>query len=377
MADESTRDARIAAARAMSPAPAPKAEPPPAPAAKPATADDALADGDDGTGPEPETAAEAPAAAKDATEPQTPEQRIDAASAAIEKGDWKAAIKALGKDIKVKDTSLKAFMAMDKRESKLKQQARAHEAKAAADKAEIAKGKAELLAENTRISSLLRHGDQKYGWVARTEQAWDNDDKVAFAKGIEKMAKGASLASITQWLAGARDKPAEDKSVTEERAKLAREREEWERTKAAEKAEREKAQTNQSTAQQREARVLKFGAKFADHPFLTDPDSPGKVDPEAAAEAFKAYEAHWKNGRFEKPAKQVLDELHARELRKIRRLGLAPATKNEPTPKPAVATRRLPEPPPTGAKPVSRDDDRAARIALAKRVSDQQRRGVR
>jgi hypothetical protein len=86
-------------------------------------------------------------------------------------------------------------------------------------------------------------------------------------------------------------------------------------------------------------------------------------------------------------AKRTLDELHARELRRLRKLGVepkAPAASSKPgtqTKKPETNGKpgeRLAEPPPTSknGKAPSLDDTRAARIAAARRMSEQQRRGV-
>jgi hypothetical protein len=381
MADEATFAARMSAAKSMSPAAAPKATPPPAPApaAKTAPADDALPEGDDGT--EPASGAVEPAETPEAETPAgdagTPEERLAAAQAAWDKGDFDGAAKALGK--KAPEPVKQGFIKLNKARDKHQRRIKADDDKLEAKRIEIRKAEQNIANENARVTSLLRHGDQKYGWVARTEQAWDNDDKVAFAKGIEKMAKGASLAHITQWLAGARDKPAEDKSVTEERAKLTREKEEWERAKAHAAAEREKEQKALSTIEQRQALVTKFGAKFKEHPFLANPDKPGEPDEDALEEAFEAYTKTWKNGRFEKTASQVLDELHAKELRRIKRMGLVPAAKETPAPaagKKPASVARLPEPPPSQKPPAGRAplEDR---IAMAKRLGEQQRRGIR
>jgi len=313
-------------------------------------------------------------------------ERIDAAVLALEKDDLAGAVKALGRDVKLKGANVKAFKALSVREQK-------HAARVKRDLDLVNKAKSELQADSTRASNLLRHADQKYGWIARTEAAWEAQDYVGFAKGIERLAKGASLATITQRIASAgmgKAEPAspEERILAEGRAALKAEREAFEKQKADEKAAAEKAKGQQSVSEKRTVALGKFGATHKLHPFLANPDDPSSPDPDALKEAFESYEATWKNGRFEKTPKQVLDELHAREVRKLKRLGITPAAAAQAAPVAKAGTtngggktppaKRLAEPPPTrGGRQPSLDETRESRVALARRMTEQQTRGLR
>ncbi len=370
MADDKTFAARMDAAKSMTPtieAAEPVATPPKAAAGKPSessTTTDTDESGD-GSDVSEQTDVQKPEKSKPDTEG---DDRVAAIGAALEKGDLKALQKALGDKVKIPESFKSGLVALSKGRDK-------HAAKVKRDLGAISKAKSELTEESVRVSNLIRHGEQKYGWVARGEQAWDNDDLVGFAKAVEKMAKGASLATITQKLAGAgTPKTPEDKELAEQRATMRKEREAWEAEKAAEKAKAEKAAGAQTTAQKRETAMTKVGATLKSHPFMVNPDKPGEPDPEALEEVFAAYEKSWENGRFTKTVKEIADGLHAREIRKAKRLGIVPAAPPVVTRKP---TTRLPVPPPTPGKAVNHDETRAARIAAALRMSEQQRRGAR
>ena len=134
--------------------------------------------------------------------------------------------------------------------------------------------------------------------------------------------------------------------------------------------------------------------KYAPPPDVRDPnhpvnpDDPKSPDPDALGEAFQAYEAAFKakapGETARDVAKRVLDGLHARELRRAKKLGLAPTTPATPPAKPTNGKgttkdgERLPPPPPSNkaAKPATLDETRAARMAAAKRMTELQRRGV-
>jgi hypothetical protein len=281
------------------------------------------------------------------------------------------------------DELKRKFVSLDKREKKHRKLKRDLE-KSKKDHAEaVAKAKQDLIDESRRISALQRHADQKFGWAVRGEQAWDSQDKVAFAKAIERMAKGASLASVTQWLAGATDQPKapEKQQPSAEEQAWRAEKAEWERQRAA---EREKSEETTDAARAQRAKD-NLASSFAKHPFLQNPDDPKRPDPDALDEAFYAFKAamgHRKPGETAREvAKRTLDGLHAKELRRLKRLGLEPKAPASKTPEKTAAAKtgeRLPEPPATNriAKPPSLDDTRANRIALARRMSEQQRRGV-
>lgn len=372
-------------------APAAKETPKEAPAAKAADADD----GDEPASTEAPASTETPADATDdaattETALGTAEERLDAAEKAFEKGDLKALAKAFGKDTKLPEPTLKAFRSISRREAKLKADTEKHSKKTADDKVAIDKAKGEIASESARVSNLLRQIDQKHSWVIKTEKAWDAEDWVGVAKGIEKLCKGASLATITQKLAAAGSgtgttRSTADRELSDREAELKRREDAHAAERAREQAERDKAASAKTTTERRTESKTKFGQALAKHPFLANPDEPGKVDPDALEEAFKAYEASWDGKKFTKTAKGAADELHARELRRIKRLGLvpaaaapAPAPKAKETPVPPTKTRRLPEPPPTKTgKPPSPADTLDSRIALARRITEQATRGLR
>lgn len=286
----------------------------------------------------------------------------------------------------------KAFTSLDKREKKFKTKRREWEASVKEKDAEFAKAKQELISEHARITALQRSVEQKHAWVVKGQQAWDNSDPVEFAKAIEKMAKGASLAAVTRWLAGAAEKPAAAQSQPDpEREAWQREKAEWERQRAAEAARGDDSKKQREQAKQREEAKGRLGQAFEKHPFLVNPDDPKSADPDALDEAFEAVTKamkHRKPGETAKVvAKRTLDELQARELRRLKKLGLEPKAPAASGKAPAASKKteangstaeRLAEPPPTSknGKAPSLDDTRAARIAAAKRMSEQQRRGV-
>lgn len=302
---------------------------------------------------------------------------------------------------KTPDELAKGFIRLTKREKKLRRERRELNAemakKKAADdakEAEFEKARREIISEHGKVTALQRATAEKYGWVAKGQTAWDNDDKVGFAKAVEKMAKGASLAQITQWLAGAlTEKPAgqTQQQPSEEEQAWRREKAEFERQRAEEQNKGKTAKTEQEKAKARTEAKARLATAFATHPFLKNPDDPKNPDPDAIEEAFEKVSAAIK---AKKPgetakvvAKRVLDELHAREVRKLKRFGIEPKTetkaedkakddkKEDKSSKPGT---RLPEPPPTkrDATTVSLDATRAERIAAARRLTEQQRRGV-
>lgn len=365
MADSATLGSRLTAARAItttqtSGTPAPAATPPKA--SEPAQTAEVQASST--------TASTSPAAATSAEEQGKPggddtEGKADAP--------------------KTPEELKKQFVAIDRREKKLKRQRKEWEESKKAHEAAVEKAKLELIEENRRISALQRGVEQKFGWAARGEQAWDGQDKVAFAKAIERMAKGASLASITQWLAGALDhqpKGAEKKEPNAEEEAWRREKAEFERKQAEERAKAEGSKKEQSSAERREQAKARLASAFGKHPYLANPDEPGKPDPDALNEALGKVAEAMKSRRVgETPnqvAKRVLDELHAREVRRLKRLGLEPKTPAASAKPAEKQGERLPEPPPTNrnGKPPSPDETRAHRIAAARRMTELQRRGV-
>jgi len=327
-------------------------------------------------------------------------ERIDAAVLAIEKGDLKAAVSALGRQVKLTHPETKAFAALAAQRQKHAQRVKADNEKAQNTLGEIERAKHVIHQESVKVSGQRRELDQRYGWIAQTERAWEAGDMVGFAKGIERIAKGASLATITQRIANAhmgKSEPmtAEQRSLDEGREKLRREQDDWNKRQAEEKAARDKEQGQRSLSEQRTTALGKFAEQYAKHPFLANPDDPTEPDQEALAEAFTSYEKawnEWKAGKRQKPTpKQVLDELHGREVRRLKRLGITPAAGGTVAAPPKAGTsngntggkvtppkgQRLPEPPKTNGKAPTREDTRAARIALARKITEQQTRGMR
>lgn len=365
-----------------------------------------MTDASDASGASGESsAAGSPGASETATESASDgasyasdKERIDAAVLALESGDLAAVKAALGREnLKLPEATAKAFTAISKREQKHRERVKAHEAKVSNDQAAVARAKHEISTESTKLSNARRELDQRYGWTQQTEKAWDAGDMVGVAKGIERLCRGASLATITQRIAGMSlgkgdGATGETQAIVEGRKKLDEERAAWERKQEEERLAREKAQSQRTHAEQRQAALSKFGEQNAKHPYLANPDDPSSADPEARDEAFAVYEQAWQawqDGKLpSKPsAKKILDELHQQQLRRLKRLGITPAagrtaatapkagTSNGKTP--PLPQKRLPEPPPTNAKPPSREDTRASRIALARKITEQQMRGVR
>lgn len=319
--------------------------------------------------------------------------------AALEKGDLAAARAASGRDVKIPKVTEQAFIAISKRERKLKDRAEKHDRKVAADQAAITRAKDELARDSTKFANDRRAHEQRFGYAVAGERAWQGGDLVAFARSVERMAGGASLATITQRIAsmslpgggsgGA--SPGAGDPLAEDRKRLADERAALDKRKRDEVEAKEREQQNRTHAEQRATALGKFGDKHAAHPFLVNPDEPGKADPEALGEAFGLFEkrwTEWRSGKRElKPTpKGVLDELHQREVRRLKRLGLTPATpaaaapaaaSGKPRPPAPPPAKRLPEPPRTKTPPPTRDDTRASRIALARKVTEQQLRGAR
>lgn len=335
-------------------------------------------------------------------------ERIDAAALALEKGDLASAVAALGRRVKLPETTAKAFTAISKREQKHRERVKAHDAKVANDNAAVARAKHDIAADSQKNANARRELDQRYGWTLATERAWDAGDMVGVAKGIERLCRGASLATITQRIAGmslgkgdnSGGAPSvESAAIVEGRKKLEAEQAAFEKRQREEQQAREKTERERTHQQQRTAALDKFGAQHAKHPFLANPDDPDAPDPEARDEAFAVYEKAWQawqDGKLpQKPsAKKVLDDLHARQLRQLKRLGITPAAGASAAPSPKAGTtngkggkvtpkpapppaKRLQEPPATNGRAPTRDETRAARMALAKKLTEQQTRGLR
>lgn len=305
--------------------------------------------------------------------PGTDAEKLSTGLALMQKGDLDAAIRALGGDPKLIPLPTKrAFRAMARREAKAQARDQAFErAKSTAQN--------ELAAESNRLSQLQRHASQKYGFVEHGTQAWENEEYHEVGKSLERWLK-SDLATITQKLAsGKAGKAPEEKALADERKKLAAERAEFEATKAKEAG-------SKTLAQKREQAVTRVGEGLKAHPYIAGVD--GKPDPDAIEEVFSAYEKTWNGEKFTKTAKQVADELQTQlearaKKRGLVKVGASPAPAVGKGGKPVVAARpRIAEPPRTAPRTnlgtaADLDASRAQRVANAKRITEQQRRGVR
>jgi hypothetical protein len=319
----------------------------------------------------------------------TPEERLEAVAKAFDSGDIEAMQKALEK-AGMKDTGpvRRAFRAHQRRQRQLEAAAQKHTEKEREFQAARARAQQEIADENRRVEALLRHGREKYGWAAALEKAWEDEDMLAVGKAIEKACKGATLATITQKLAtGKAGKTPEERELAEKQRKL-------DETIAAEAKKKTTAEEQKQQAQKREAAVARVGEALKAHPYLvTTNDAGEKVqDTEALAEVFAAYEASWNGEKFTKTAKACADELQAKLLARAKARGIvpaaAPAAAAKPaagkTPKPAGKPTPRPglkEPPrtsnPNRGTPADLEATRANRVAMARRATEMQRRGVR
>ncbi len=307
--------------------------------------------------------------------PGTDAEKLTTGLALMQKGDLDGAIRALGGDPKlIPLPTKKAFRAMARRELK-----------AQAEKASFARAKAtaqhELSTESNRLSQLQRGLATKFAAADESQRAWENEDFLTVGKALERHFK-TDLATITQKLASGKvGKTPDEKSLSDERAKLAKERADFEAQKANESSQK-------TLAQKRQEAVTRVGAGLKAHPYIAGVD--GKPDPDAIEEVFAAYEKTWDGEKFTKTAKACADELQQKleeraKKRGLVKVGAAPVLgKNgKPVAKPVVAARpRLPEPARTTPRTnlgttEDLDASRAHRLANARRITEQQRRGLR
>lgn len=391
---EASFDARVAAAKGMSrPGGAPAAAPAKrAAVAKPAAAKaapaQAAAENVDETPLEESPESEGLEAPPDSEEvdadddgaddaaPGTDAERLAGAVKALETGDVEALAKALGADAKkLPLPTRKAFRAMARREAKLK-----------AETAGFARAKqtahAELSGESNRLANLQRGLAAKYAPADAAEKAWDAEDFTAVGKALEKQFK-TDLATITQRLAsGKSGKSADEKTLDQRKADL-------DRREAELQAKTKGEETAKTVAQRREVAVGKVGKALESHPYLVTQGADGKsaLDPEALEEVFAAYEASWNGEKFTKTAKACADELQAKLESRARSRGLvkapgasaAPGKTGKTVAKRAATGQRQPEPPrsgKTGSGALDLESTRDMRIANAKRMTEQQRRGL-
>ncbi len=378
----SSFDARIALAKSLGSPRVADDKPAAAAASTPGeNVDEAPAESDTAT-PAPETE-EAPDSAdtegdetdeaEPAPVPGTDAEKLSTGLALMQKGDLDAAVRALGGDPKlIPLPTKKAFRAMARREMK----AQARDTQFARAKATA---QSELSTESNRLSQLQRGLATKFAAADESQRAWENEDFLTVGKALERHFK-TDLATITQKLASGKvGKTPDEKGIADERAKLARERAEWEAQKANESSQK-------TLAQKRQEAVTRVGAGLKAHPYIVGVD--GKPDPDAIEEVFNAYEKTWDGEKFTKTAKACADELQQKLEERAKKRGLVKAgalsTKNgKPGAKPVVAARpRLPEPARTTPRTnlgttEDLDASRALRLANARRITEQQRRGLR
>lgn len=416
---DATFDARVAAAKtaarsgvaAALPAEpkggkaAPKAPPKPAPKATAAEFEDLEGEGEENSETEEttdtdeaetdeseETEAE-DTSDDDGAELGTAEERLAAATSALEKGDVEAFVKALGDaGKKIPAPTLKAFRSIARREKRQADREKKHGEQVAAFEAEVGRARHELTTESGRIVALQRQAANEYGFAKRGRDAWKAEEYADVGKALEAWLE-TDLATITQKLAsGKAGKTPTEKAVDQRLAALEKREKELE-------AKQKAAGEQQSTAQQRAEAMVKVGKHLESHPYLVTVGEDGKPaqDKEALEEVFAAYDASWDGKRFTKTPKQIADELQAKLEKRAQSRGLvkapaaAPAGKTAaassgkteaatPPKRPAKTTpHRQPEPPRSGATaaPLDLDATRALRVANAKRMSEQQRRGLR
>ncbi len=333
----------------------------------------------DGTDPDADGDAGEPGEALSA------EAQLEAVTKAFESGDVDAMAKALEKPgVKIAGPVRRAFRAFQRREQKAAERDRkADERDRNFDEAKT-RAQQSIAEDSRRVSHQERGLIAKYGWAHEFTEAWEAEDMLRVSKALEKGAKGASLATITQKLAsGKTGKTPEEKELADRLRKL-------EETTAAERTKEQQAAEKKRQAESREAAVERVGAALKSHPYLETTNDKGEkvTDPEALTEVFAAYEASWNGEKFTKTARQCADALQEKLVARAKARGLAPApaaAKPGKTPPAPVARRPAPratrEPPRSTATargtPADLEQTRANRLAQARRLTEMQRRGVR
>ena len=345
------------------------------------------------TDPEPTEAAEDGEADADGdaagdTEALTPEAQLEAVTKAFESGDIDAMAKALQKPgVKLAGPVRRAFRAFQHRERKAAERERKQTERESQFDAARARAQHGIAEDSRRVAAQERGLIQKYGWAHEFTEAWEAEDMLRVSKALEKGAKGASLATITQKLAsGKTGKTPEERETAERLKKL-------EEAKTAERTKEQQESDKKAQAGKREAAVGRVAETLKEHPYVQTTNEKGEkvVDTEAVTEVFDAYEASWNGEKFTKTARKCADELQEKLLAraKARGLGAAPAAAPGKNGKPApAAAQRKPAPragvrePPrssTAARgtPQNLDQTRENRLAQARRLTEMQRRGVR
>lgn len=265
-------------------------------------------------------------------------------------GDIAGAIKALGGDPKLADTSDIKFAALRSKETKAKQaelaRQRAHQ-RAVGELTKMSQEAQTQLNEFHRENNFLRNGRK-----AVADKNWPE-----VAKSLEAFT-GLSLSTLTQKLASGKiGATPEEKRLEDDRAKLLRERQEF-----------EAAKNKPNVEQQRSTAMQKIGEQLKDHPFLKVQKGFEARAKSRLEKAFSAWEKSWDGSRFVKTPAQCASELHQDMLDEMKANGIVATTGK------TVAKTKRGEPPPKVA-PRGKDSviDKSTtfenRVAMAKRLS--------
>jgi hypothetical protein len=266
-------------------------------------------------------------------------------------GDLAGAIKELGGDPALADTSDIRFAALRSKETKAKQ------AEAARLKAhERAVG--ELTKMSQAAQTQLNEFHRENNFVNGVRKACAEKNWVGVAKGLEAFTK-MTIAELTQKLAsGKSGLTPEDKRLEEDRAKLARERQEFEASKAKPNVEAQRA-----TALQRVSEQLK------EHPFLKVTKGFEARAKSRLEKTFAAWEKTWDGAKFTKTPAQCAAELQQELLDDMKANGIAvPKTKTAAT-KPTRTTPPKAENQARNGGVIDKNSTFENRVAMAKRLS--------
>lgn len=264
-------------------------------------------------------------------------------------GDLAGAIKALGGDPKLADTSDRKFAALREKENKIK---RAEQAREQAHKRAVDELTKMSQAAQTQLNEFHRNNNfLNNGRKAVAEKNWTE-----VAKALEAFT-GLPLSTLTQKLASGKTGPTpEEKRLEEDRAKFARE-----------KAEFEAAKNKPNVEQQRATALQKVSEQLKDHPYLKVQKGFEARAKSRLEKTFSAWEKSWDGSKFTKTPAQCAAELHQDMLDEMKANGVK-LGKSEPT-----KTKRGEPPPKVSSKGKDAVIDKAStfenRVAMAKRLS--------
>lgn len=266
-------------------------------------------------------------------------------------GDIAGAIKALGGDPSLADTSDIRFAALRSKETKAKQ------AEAARLKAhERAVG--ELTKMSQAAQTQLNEFHRENNFVNGVRKACAEKNWVGVAKGLEAFTK-MTIAELTQKLAsGKSGLTPEDKRLEEDRAKLARERQEFEASKAKPNVEAQRA-----TALQR------VGEQLKEHPFLKVTKGFEARAKSRLEKTFAAWEKTWDGAKFTKTPAQCAADLQQELLDDMKANGIAVPKAKAAVGKPARTTPPKAENQTRNGGVIDKNATFENRVAMAKRLS--------